>query len=479
MEKEVASANIFPQGALLPLISARSMDPTKKKILVIDDDPTFSLMISTFLSKKGYETSVVGTGKKGLEAIFNDRWDLILVDYKLPDLSGLDILETIKKERPETPSVLITNYADIRTAVRSIKIGAFEYVTKPVRPDELLAVVQRALETSGKETVTSRPKKRHLSPNHIIGEGDLAQQVEETIQLVAPTSLSVLILGQSGTGKEFAAQRIHSLSDRSDQPFVAIDCGALPKDIASAELFGYVKGAFTGASRDHKGHFEMANGGTLFLDEVGNLSYDVQLKLLRTLQQRTVRPVGSDREIPVNVRIIAATNEDLSGAMRNQDFRQDLYHRLNEFSIKLPALRDRPEDLESFAQYFLDAANEELGTHARLEVNSPFFEALRDYSWPGNLRELRNIIRRAALLAQDESLSPTHLPSDVRHFSVQGDIRRSSDPIDLKVQQEEREKQAIIKALEQTRYNKSKAARILNIDRKTLYNKMERYGIKG
>ncbi|MDX5505663.1 MAG: sigma-54 dependent transcriptional regulator, partial [Bacteroidota bacterium] len=303
MEKEVAPANIFHQGALLPLISARSMDPTKKKILVIDDDPTFSLMISTFLSKKGYETTVVGTGKKGLEAISNDRWDLILVDYKLPDLSGMDILETIKKERPETPSVLITNYADIRTAVRSIKIGAFEYVTKPVRPDELLAVVQRALETSGKEAFTPRPKKRNLSPDHIIGEGDLAQQVEETIQLVAPTSLSVLILGESGTGKEFAAQRIHSLSDRSDQPFVAIDCGALPKDIASAELFGYVKGAFTGASRDHKGHFEMANGGTLFLDEVGNLSYDVQLKLLRTLQQRTVRPVGSDREIPVDVRI--------------------------------------------------------------------------------------------------------------------------------------------------------------------------------
>lgn len=410
--------------------------------------------------------------------------ELIITDYRLPDGTGMEVLEKVIDSKKSTPVILITNYSDIRTAVKSMKMGAFEYITKPVNPDELLATVNEAFNNKklqSPDVVDLGASKAVIAASaededdYFVGESRVALQIEQYINLVAPTDMSVIVLGESGTGKEYIAKRIHQKSKRSSGAFVAIDCGALSKDLAGSELFGHVKGAFTGASDNKTGHFESANGGTIFLDEIGNLSYEVQIKLLRAIQERKIRKIGGNKDIDIDVRIIVATNEDLAVAAKNGEFREDLYHRLNEFSMEASPLRERKEDLFKFAELFLQASNKSLEknvTGFSDEVKGIFI----NYSWPGNLREFKNIIKRAVLLTGEGEITPDVIPLDLS--LPENATTEIGGAKDLKSSFEEQEKSLIIKTLEEVRYNKSKAAKILDMDRKTLYNKLEKYSIE-
>lgn len=329
------------------------------KILLIEDDLTYSKIISKFLEKNGYEVMNSTKVSEGLSYFEKHQVDLIITDYRLPDGTGMEILDQVLNDQPTFPVILITNYSDIRTAVKSMKMGAFEYITKPIQPDELLLTVQQALKNESKHRKPSpQAKQKEQTANKLseldyqIGKSKEALQIEEHIGLVAPTDLSIIVLGESGTGKEYISKRVHQQSKRAKGPFVAVDCGALSKELAGSELFGHVKGAFTGAI-DHKtGHFENANGGTIFLDEIGNLGYEIQIKLLRAIQERKIRKIGGNKDISVDVRIIAATNEDLQDLSRQGLFREDLFHRLNEFSLRAQPLRERREDLMFFPIFF-------------------------------------------------------------------------------------------------------------------------------
>jgi two-component system, NtrC family, response regulator HydG len=448
-------------------------------ILVIEDDLTFSRILEGFLVKHGYSVETSHRGKDGLKAFAAKTFDMVLLDYRLPDSTGLDILFEIKKTSQHTPVVIMTGFSDIRTAVKAIKDGAHEYITKPVNPEELLMIVKQGLKKEKKPVVTTASATPDVN-EFVEGKSQASRQLHEYIRLVAPTDMSVIIEGESGTGKENVARTIHRKSQRAKQPFVAVDCGALSKELAASELFGHVKGAFTSAVMDKTGQFEAAHGGTLFLDEVGNLSYEVQVKLLRAIQERIVSPVGSNREIRVDVRIITATNDDLNESVRNSHFREDLYHRLNEFKLKVPALRERNADLEEFLDFFRTAANQELGRNVT-GFDDEVLRIFHLYDWPGNLRELKNVVKRAVLLTTgtlvDVSALPVEMMSAIKNPSTSPSAQ-AAPVYDLKVLQEVQEREMIVKTLQEARYNKSKAARILNIDRKTLYLKMEKYGIE-
>ncbi|SEJ75738.1 two-component system, NtrC family, response regulator HydG [Cyclobacterium xiamenense] len=451
------------------------------KILLIEDDLTYSKIIKNFLEKNGYEINSCTKVAEGLQAFEKNKADLIITDYRLPDGTGMEVLDQVIGNYPDTPVILITNYSDIRTAVKSMKMGAFEYITKPINPDELLLTVRQALkkETKRPDPVSpNRPAPARTDAvdlSYQIGNSSGALQIEKHIELVAPTDLSIIVLGESGTGKEYISKRIHQKSKRAKGPFVAVDCGALSRELAGSELFGHVKGAFTGAI-DHKtGHFENANGGTIFLDEIGNLSYEIQIKLLRAIQERQIRKIGGNRDISVDVRIIAATNEDLQELAKSGQFREDLFHRLNEFSITAQPLRERREDLPFFARLFLEKSNESL--ERNVTGFSPDVEKIfGEYHWPGNLRELKNIIRRAVLLTGEGEVKKEVIPSELldREDLPTKDIHSATD---LKFSFEEQEKSLILKTLEEMKFNKSKTAKMLNMDRKTLYNKLEKYGL--
>ena len=455
------------------------------KILLIDDDPTFCLMLSTFLKRQQYEVKTAFTATEGLQQLKDESFDLVLTDFRLPDKNGLELLEQIRVLTTDVPVILMTTYADIRTAVKAIKMGAFEYLAKPINPDETLLTIRKALSRNAKGAETEEaaiPMRSGFA--FVKGASPQSLQLEEYIALIAPTSMSVIIEGESGTGKEYVARKIHQSSKRHNKPFVAIDCGALSKELAGSELFGHMKGSFTGAMADKEGQFEAANGGTLFLDEIGNLSYEIQVKLLRAIQERKVRKIGSNTDLDVDVRIIAATNEDLVQAVSRGEFREDLYHRLNEFKINISPLRDRQADILIFADYFLKMANQELersvdGFDAAVTV------AMERYSWPGNLRELKNVVKRAVLLAKGNEVTLDDLPPEIAFhipeptsIVAQPDATRVASVTDLRSATERSEKELIIDMLERVKYNKSKAARLLNIDRKTLYNKMRQYNIE-
>jgi len=452
------------------------------RALVVDDDVTFCLMLKTFLVKKGFEVETAFSYNEGVRQITKFNPEVILTDLRLPDRDGIELLEMVMREKPQIPVILMTGYADIRTAVQAMKLGAFDYVAKPISPDEIIATIRAAIaveENMGSRAIRKSGVGGKLA--YIEGQSSLAQKTLEFVKLVAPTSMSVLILGESGTGKEFIASRIHNLSSRCDKPFVAIDCGALPKDLAASELFGHVRGSFTGAIVDKQGQFEAANGGTLFLDEVGNLSYDVQVQLLRVIQERKVRRVGANAEIAVDIRILSATNEDLKQAVAAGDFREDLYHRLNEFSIVVHSLRERKSDLPLFVSHFLSVANLELNRHVR-GFSEEVMDVFMDYSWPGNLRELKNVVKRTVLLTQGDTVEITALPEEMildSHTAPHPDFNSSlpgaASP--LKGAAAKSEHELIIQTLEKAKYNKTKAAHLLNIDRKTLYNKMRQYNI--
>ncbi|SEL04362.1 two-component system, NtrC family, response regulator HydG [Chitinophaga rupis] len=441
-------------------------------ILLVEDDTTFSQILEGFLKKHGHEVDAVYNVKNGIRSLEKKEYDLLLLDYRLTDGNGLEVLNATKERGMHIPAIIMTSFNDVRTAVQAMRSGAFDYITKPVNADELLLVLNEALNRKTTTTAPASQQQNALS-GFIEGNSEVSKKLYEYIKLVAPTDMSVIILGESGTGKEYVARSIHSLSKRADKPFIAVDCGALSKELAASELFGHVKGAFTGALQNKKGLFEAANGGTLFLDEVGNLSYEVQVKLLRALQERVIQPIGSTQQIRVDVRIITATNEDLPSA--NGNFREDLYHRLNEFKMDVPPLREREEDLEIFTQHFIKLANQELGRQIK-RLSSGAMTVFRQYDWPGNLRELKNVIRRMVLLTESETAGMESLPDEMT-FSVNQMPKTQST--DLKALNEGNEKELIKEILRQVKNNKSKAARLLNIDRKTLYKKMEKYQIEG
>ncbi len=488
-----------------------------EKILVIDDNNDICLLLERFLSKQGYKTASVQRGEDGLALLRKEAFELVICDFKLPDIDGLEMLRRIKVMHPATAVIIITGYSDVRVAVQTVKHGAYDYVTKPLYPDEILYTIKSALERRSQSlsqagnTATSpttngtthRPAaakaaKQTLAPDgkrFIFGKSRAAEQLQKHIDLIAPTNMSVIITGETGTGKEFVANAIHLKSKRADKSFVAIDCGALSKELAGSELFGHVKGAFTGAMSDKAGSFEFANGGTLFLDEIGNLSYDNQIKLLRVLQERKIRRIGSNQDIPVDVRIIVATNEDLRDAVRQGRFREDIYHRIDEFEIHLSPLRERKADIMIFAEHFLELANRQLERDV-IGFDDEAKEKLKEYYWHGNLRELQNVVKRAVLLTQGDYIEADVLPQEIispQYFTAEDaqltgvqvnyDIARPGVPIitqsaaNLKSVSENAERAAILKVLEKTGYNKTKAAEVLNIDRKTLYNKLKAYDI--
>ncbi len=451
------------------------------KILIVDDDPAFCSLLKTFLQKNNYLTKEVYSGKECIRAIYDENFDIILIDFRLPDLDGIELLKRIKQKFFHVPVIIMTSYANIKTAVKAMQLGAFEYVTKPINPDEILISIKNAMEKAKEASeIDNAPKKtrNELSFTFVEGQSLGAQSVQKHIDLVGPTNLSVIIQGESGTGKEYVSRMIHKKSLRKNKHFIALDCGALSDELAGSELFGHLKGSFTGAIQDKMGVFQAADGGTLFLDEIGNLSYEIQVKLLRAIQESVIRQIGSTKDIPVDVRIIVATNDYLDIAARRGDFREDLYHRLNEFQIRVPALRERKEDIPLFAEFFLKLSNSELNKNVTA-FDSEVLEKLTSYYWPGNIRELKNVIRRAVLLTPSMYVTIESLPPEIvspMAESILKDEPKLANP-DLKVAQEKTERALIEETLKKVRYNKSKAARLLNIDRKTLYNKLRLYDL--
>ena len=438
-----------------------------KHILIVEDDTTFAVMLQTWLSKKKFSVVSVSGIAAAKKTLIESSVDLVLCDLRLPDGDGIDLLEWVSNRNVNVPLIVMTSYAAIPSAVQAMKLGARDYISKPVNPEDLLQKINEVF-NAGVKTGKQIPVSESVpeETNYLEGQSEAARQLYTYVKLVAPTSMSVLINGASGTGKEYVAKRIHQLSKRSEKPFVAIDCGAIPKELAASEFFGHKKGSFTGAIEDKVGAFIEADGGTIFLDEIGNLSYDVQVQLLRVLQERRVKPIGTTTEVKVDVRLIAATNEDLKASIKSGAFREDLYHRINEFTIYMPHLCERGEDIPLFANFFLDQANREL------EKPVPGFlpeamEKISQYTWPGNLREMRNTVMRAALLAQGNPIRVEHLGIDM---NIDKPINILHDP--------DSERTKIVSALQKCLGNKSKAAAMLGIDRKTLYNKLNLYQIE-
>lgn len=443
-----------------------------KKILLVEDDVTFSNMLKHFLERHQYTVEVSYTIKNASALLKKHSYNLIFTDLRLPDGNGIDLLKQSKNTDSNIPVVLMTSYAEVSTAVQAMKQGAFDYISKPFNPDEVLEVISNALDVKPEEVTQTKKEDNKVSSsssNIVSGISSASKSLYEHIHLVAPTDMSVLITGESGTGKEVVASTIHTQSLRKDKPFIAVDCGAIPKEIASSEFFGHQKGSFTGAINDKIGHFEAANGGTLFLDEVGNLNYESQVQLLRALQERKIKPVGSSKEIMVDIRLITATNEDLLLAVEKGNFREDLYHRLNEFSIKVPSLKDRKDDLILYADFFLEKANKQLNKSIA-GFSQEVVALFQQYNWPGNLRELSNVIKRATLLSQTEIIEKDVLPEELKNTENQYSL---PDEFSTK----ENEKKLIIRALHEAKNNKTKAAKLLNITRKTLYNKLKEHKI--
>lgn len=459
-------------------------------LLIVEDDIAYSTMMQTWLRKKGFDVDKVSSVKAAVKIINSDKqYHLVLSDLRLPDHDGLFLLDWMRKSGINIPFIVMTSYAEVQNAVLAMKSGANDYIAKPVQPDILLQKIHDAINAANRTDTSETapaPKEEKTEivssannsntgedesstpSRYIEGTSEVSKQLYDYVRLVAPTPMSVLILGASGTGKEYVAHRIHELSQRKDKPFFALDCGAIPKDVAASEFFGHAKGAFTGAVTDKKGAFEVANGGTLFLDEVGNLSYDVQVQLLRAIQERKIRPLGSTKEIDVDIRLVCATNENLEKAVAEGTFREDLYHRINEFTIYMPALKDRGTDIFLFANLFLRLANEELGRNI-IGFDAKASEMLMRYEWPGNLRELNNVVKRSVLLCRGDKIGVKQLNMSMTNTSTR--------PNDLSLHNIDEEKERILSALRSCGGNKSKAAILLGVDRKTLYNKLQKYGI--
>lgn len=445
-------------------------------ILIVEDDASFASMLKGFLNKNTFHCDIAYNGMMALKQLNERSYDIILSDLKMPDLDGLELLKQIKMRDYNCIAIIMTNYAHITSAVKAIKLGAFEYIAKPINPDELLNIINQALQKKSVKEDNPPPPQNNFEFVH--GKSEEFQKIIQHVGLVAKTDMSVLILGESGTGKEYIARLIHEKSERKDHPFVSIDCGALSDNLAASELFGHVKGAFTGAINEKDGQFKLANKGTLFLDEIGNLSYEVQMKLLRVLQERKVRKLGGTKDFDVDVRLITATNENLTPASSAENnFREDLFHRINEFQIYISPLRERKEDMKIYAYHFLKKANKELQRDVK-GFSPEVMKIFENYEWPGNIRELKNMVRRGVLLETEEVLTVDNLPDmvPVEHQNFQQHF--GGAPKDLKSLAVENEKALISRTLKEVKFNKSKAARILKIDRSTLYNKIRKYELE-
>jgi len=469
------------------------------KVLVVDDDNDMCLLLTRFLTRNNYEVASANSGQSAIEWMKKHKPDLVLCDFRLDDMTGVQLLSKIKDTHPEASVIIITGYSDVKDAVEVMKLGAYDYVTKPLFPDEILLTIKKALAEEPKDSIVSKPAQSTPAAaaakpkvinngQYIFGDSQEFANIIKQIDLVAPTNFSVIIYGESGSGKEAIAQQIHQKSKRASKPFVAIDCGALSKELAGSELFGHEKGAFTGALNQKIGSLEIANEGTIFLDEIANLSYDIQVSLLRVVQERKIRRVGGIKDINLDVRIIIASNEKLWDAARTGKFREDLYHRFNEFSIEVPSLRERKQDIMLFAHHFLKLTNDELGKDVK-GFTKEVQDVLNNYVWYGNLRELKNVIKRATLLTDGDLVEVKSLPFEISNFyKLQFDkpasLKTDEDDDDedfvpyehkLKTANLDAEYEVILDALKQANYNKSKTAKLLNIDRKTLYNKMRQF----
>jgi two-component system response regulator HydG len=480
-----------------------------RNILIIDDEINICTLLSKFLGKHGFKVDTTMSGGTALKMMKEKTFDLVLCDYRLKDTDGSQLLQDIKLINPRAIVIIITGYTDVRVAVEMVKNGAYDYLSKPLYPDEILNLVHKAFAhmDAEKERESSMPMRSvsngtasnsndaeetedigsevlDKSHKYVYGESAGAKELLRQIKLVAPTDYSVIIFGETGTGKESVAHLIHHHSKRQSQNFVALDCGSLSKELAASELFGHEKGAFTGAINTKIGAFEQAHGGTLFLDEVSNLSYDIQVALLRVIQEKVIRRVGSLKEIPIDVRIIVASNEKLSESVQRGRFREDLFHRFNEFTIYIPPLRERVEDLPLFVNAFMRQVERELQKNCG-KIDNDVWECFNKYNWPGNIRELKNVIRRACLLTPEhEDITLSTLPLEMKEsfsqpsyeedhqVNMTGELISITNENDLKTVALQAEYNKIINVLKEVKYNKTKAAQLLNIDRKTLYNKL-------
>lgn len=465
-----------------------------KKILIIDDDMDMCQLLSRYLQRKGFETDTSFSGNKGIQKFQEHQFDLVLCDFRLGDKDGNEVLKELKTISPSAIVIIMTGYSDIKMAVDVMRQGAYDYITKPLVPDEVLNLVNKALDDPNpvqsravpKQTPgnnVSASKKQNDNGEYMVGTSPTTKELYKQIDLVAPTDYSVILYGESGTGKEVIAKTIHEKSNRRSKPFIAVDCGTLSRELAASELFGHIKGSFTGAIADKEGFFEAANGGTLFLDEVANLPLDVQATLLRVIQERKFKRVGSSKDMQADVRVIVASNENLQEGYRKGKFREDLYHRFNEFSITIPPLRQRKQDILPFAEFFLKKVSEELNKEFD-GFDEETTQLFLNYTWPGNLREFRNVIRRAGLLTPGGKIGANVLPWEI----IGGPTVSSTEPeatpskpaintasMDLKDTAAMAEYQKIMEVLKQVKFSKTKAAAILKVDRKTLYNKIKYY----
>ncbi len=462
-------------------------------ILIIDDEMSVCQLLTGFLNKNGFKTVSTTSGKQGLKLLQENPYDLILCDYRLNDLDGTVLYDKIRKISQEAVVIFITGYVNLRVAIDLIKEGVYQYLEKPLRPDDLLDTIKSAMQ--GKNTLKPKPVNGIIPIGHdhdlVLGDSKATKSMIKSVNLVGPTDYSVVIEGETGTGKESIAKLLHQQSKRNSGPFIPIDCGSLSKEIAGSELFGHEKGAFTGAFSDKVGAFELAEGGTVFLDEIGNLSMDIQIILLRAIQERVIRKIGSVKVKNINVRIIAATNENLLDKVASGSFREDLFYRINEFNINVPPLRERRNDLPLMVDRFLEDTSEELGKESP-KLDDDVEKIFIDYSWPGNIRELKNTVRRACLLTPEgETINSRVLPINMVNVAVlstegfekgiqsPGDTSDINQRRDLKSTAHLAEANHIQKILQEAGHNKTKAAKLLNIDRKTLYQKLKRFELVG
>ncbi|PIQ95190.1 MAG: DNA-binding response regulator [Nitrospirae bacterium CG11_big_fil_rev_8_21_14_0_20_41_14] len=470
------------------------MDPVKPldKILIVDDDEDTLQLLSDIIRSEGYEVITAGDGRKALKEVRAHSPDVVLLDIKLPEMDGMKVLEKIKKIDKNLIVIMLTAYGETKRVVQAMKLGAFDYITKPFDNEEIMLNIKKALESRSLRIEVEDLRRRleeKTTITQFVGEGPHIKAILNQVKIVAPTNLTVIIQGESGTGKELIARMIHQESPRHDKPFITVDCGTLPENLVESELFGYERGAFTGADKRRGGKFEAANEGILFLDEITNLPQSLQAKLLRVIQERKVQHLGGTKEIKIDVRIIAATNTFLSNEIKKGRFRDDLYHRLNEFNINLPLLRERQEDIPLLARYFLEEANQEF--NKKIEgISGEAMKSLLNYSWPGNVRELRNKIRKAVLLTDSNYIREINLSMDAASNSEivipprpplekggEGGFEGISLREITKRTTEKVEREIIKEALAEAKNNKVKAAKILKIDRMTLYSKIKSLGL--
>lgn len=447
----------------------------KYRILIIEDDKRLREVLKKILDREGFDVEISGDGAGGIAKIKEDFFDIALTDLKMPGMEGMEVLKAIKEISPQTYVIIMTAYGSIDSAVQAIKNGAFDYITKPFKTEEILIVIKKALEDRALrkkiEYLTEQVEQRYKFDN-IIGKCKAMQDVFEMIKRVSKTDTTVLITGKTGTGKELVAKSIHFNSERKDKPFVVVNSSAIPETLLESELFGYVKGAFTGALRDKRGLFQEAHEGTLFLDEIGEIPPSVQVKLLRAIEDQIITPVGGTRGEKVDIRLLAATNHDLQEEVRKESFRSDLYYRLRVMSIHLPELKERREDIPMLAKHFLKKYNSSLKKEVRT-LSKETLNLLLDYDWPGNVRELEHAVERAVLVCDSEDILPEHLPPEIqfpeeRRIRGAGEEGRSLEAV---------EKEYIKMILKKTGGHKSNAASILGMDRRTLYRKLKKYGI--